>query len=72
MISQHLSINLHSTMYLLNPNIPLVKCAENLRFTFHYVSIKSVTQNGDVTNTNRFTFHYVSIKSVIRFYNTSD
>ena len=36
-----------------------------MKFTFHYVSIKSATQNGEVDSTNRFTFHYVSIKSKV-------
>ena len=34
-----------------------------LRFTFHYVSIKSAGTVFDLNNQTTFTFHYVSIKS---------
>ena len=35
--------DLHSTMYLLNPYILMSLYAPILKFTFHYVSIKSLT-----------------------------
>ena len=35
-------LNLHSTMYLLNPNIIICLIISVMKFTFHYVSIKSV------------------------------
>ena len=36
----------------------------SLKFTFHYVSIKSTLYFVDQTILSEFTFHYVSIKSL--------
>ena len=36
-------LNLHSTMYLLNPLGEVAKFMQSLLFTFHYVSIKSAS-----------------------------
>ena len=54
--------NLHSTMYLLKPSLQLVKYIES-RFTFHYVSIKTIRFTPDNYIIIIFTFHYVSIKT---------
>ena len=54
--------NLHSTMYLLNPDVEDNHVHGNI-FTFHYVSIKSDKEEAHHTDINEFTFHYVSIKS---------
>ena len=59
-------INLHSTMYLLNHKIINAVAHEVIRFTFHYVSIKSVIFCVAVVGAGAFTFHYVSIKSNIK------
>ena len=52
-------------MYLLNLFSRLFKSITVDKFTFHYVSIKSVIIIKFEFNIYRFTFHYVSIKSVI-------
>ena len=52
-------------MYLLNPAEQGDKITYELKFTFHYVSIKSqgvIEPNIDFAT---FTFHYVSIKSKV-------
>ena len=50
-------------MYLLNP---IMSSAISLatKFTFHYVSIKSISDIVWSRYANIFTFHYVSIKSI--------
>ena len=56
--------DLHSTMSLLNPVSRKVETRVWIKFTFHYVSIKSqgvIEPNIDFAT---FTFHYVSIKSI--------
>ena len=35
------------------------------KFTFHYVSIKTISSTESVPETSLFTFHYVSIKTLI-------
>ena len=57
-----LDIDLHSTMYLLNP-MTLVFFIAFMVFTFHYVSIKSDDALLAYSMLIKFTFHYVSIKS---------
>ena len=52
-------------MYLLNLFSRLFKSITVDKFTFHYVSIKSVIIIKFEFNIYKFTFHYVSIKSVI-------
>ena len=55
---------LHSTMYLLNQVWTQEKALNISKFTFHYVSIKSLALSLVCTTLSEFTFHYVSIKSV--------
>ena len=55
--------NLHSTMFLLN-HIDVKNAPVATRFTFHYVSIKSMAIIIPIIRMIIFTFHYVSIKSV--------
>ena len=50
-------------MYLLNPKAVEKENVLLDKFTFHYVSIKSKTQDRFPQIMIRFTFHYVSIKS---------
>ena len=50
-------------MYLLNLKILAMKSPMTNRFTFHYVSIKSVMDKMVLDIYSKFTFHYVSIKS---------
>ena len=51
-------------MYLLNPEQG-DKITYELKFTFHYVSIKSLDCSNWCRCDHRFTFHYVSIKSSV-------
>ena len=50
-------------MYLLNPKAVSKKGVMLDKFTFHYVSIKSIMPPIKNTVFYVFTFHYVSIKS---------
>ena len=50
-------------MYLLNPYLTKPSGYKANKFTFHYVSIKSVTCETLEDDLKTFTFHYVSIKS---------
>ena len=56
-------VDLHSTMYLLK--LIFFSHATNVTqlFTFHYVSIKTVTPAVKTAQFSKFTFHYVSIKT---------
>ena len=49
-------------MYLLNP-VFMSNIVDFNEFTFHYVSIKSLSVIVYTSSTLLFTFHYVSIKS---------
>ena len=49
-------------MYLLNRDA-LGMATGAIRFTFHYVSIKSMLGSDGMPTVSVFTFHYVSIKS---------
>ena len=49
-------------MYLLNLGVESMNL-ELIKFTFHYVSIKSADKDTSKNTATRFTFHYVSIKS---------
>ena len=49
-------------MYLLNPSQE-ERVIKGKKFTFHYVSIKSISSNILFLLSSVFTFHYVSIKS---------
>ena len=49
-------------MYLLNRSAGCPRCNLTDKFTFHYVSIKSLSERNRAKTTT-FTFHYVSIKS---------
>ena len=60
--------HLHSTMYLLNLLTPF-SLTWSIKFTFHYVSIKSVMRDEVGKFLALFTFHYVSIKSQNNFQN---
>ena len=60
---QYVCVDLHSTMYLLNPNAFCMYSIFPSRFTFHYVSIKSELVRHQMSGLIKFTFHYVSIKS---------
>ena len=55
--------HLHSTMYLLILTLLLTLGALDNAFTFHYVSINSMSTPNNNTIDNTFTFHYVSINS---------
>ena len=63
----HIGFDLHSTMYLLNPNA--VKLANKLKKYLHStmyllnLNIKTI-----IFTTALFTFHYVSIKSVVGYF----
>ena len=50
-------------MYLLNHIRAGAGTNYKVKFTFHYVSIKSNVTGGNGGNGGSFTFHYVSIKS---------
>ena len=50
-------------MYLLNLGLPTLPNI-TVSFTFHYVSIKSISDIVWSRYANIFTFHYVSIKSI--------
>ena len=52
-------------MYLLNLNGCGVICTIQKKFTFHYVSIKSIFDEFINAFYKSFTFHYVSIKSQV-------
>ena len=54
---------LHSTMYLLKPAVAVAIAVAPCTFTFHYVSIKTITSIATLHMCNIFTFHYVSIKT---------
>ena len=60
------TMNLHSTMYLLNLFNPVDIMSVFPEFTFHYVSIKSTAYTPNTDIVLKFTFHYVSIKSQIK------
>ena len=60
-----LCTDLHSTMYLLNPYSEWSKAGAQ-KFTFHYVSIKSILGISRLYPVPSFTFHYVSIKSYLK------
>ena len=57
-------------MYLLNP-AKVKSFATSMKFTFHYVSIKSLSAYNPTSDMIRFTFHYVSIKSFSARFNKS-
>ena len=59
-------VHLHSTMYLFQLITPRYKSLCN-RFTFHYVSISTMSADTVMKNRLIFTFHYVSI-STFRVY----
>ena len=61
-------LNLHSTMFLLNPEVVSFDYTD-AEFTFHYVSIKSMSIRQLLVNLVEFTFHYVSIKSMLSVLN---
>ena len=50
-------------MYLLNRRRTGIDIFNRIKFTFHYVSIKSEYSLELGAGQNTFTFHYVSIKS---------
>ena len=51
-------------MYLLNPQVEPAQNLIRVKFTFHYVSIKSSASQTSESVIFIFTFHYVSIKSL--------
>ena len=55
---------LHSTMFLLIPNVPTPYPISFAFFTFHYVSINTMIEAIHKIQDNFFTFHYVSINTV--------
>ena len=55
--------DLHSTMYLLKQSYAIGSAASMIRFTFHYVSIKTMPSDRKGIEHPLFTFHYVSIKT---------
>ena len=57
--------HLHSTMYLLKL-LAYTLVLLLSRFTFHYVSIKTLNINKQQYPKQKFTFHYVSIKTIPR------
>ena len=59
------TINLHSTMYLLNHNSRVKK--DRIYFNLHSTMylLNLVKPVNSLTHCVRFTFHYVSIKSII-------
>ena len=57
-----LFLHLHSTMYLLKLKLPVL-CHKSTKFTFHYVSIKTLISFFKALTPDLFTFHYVSIKT---------
>ena len=59
------TINLHSTMYLLNHNSRVKK--DSIYFNLHSTMylLNLVKPVNSLTHCVRFTFHYVSIKSII-------
>ena len=64
------ALYLHSTMYLLKLRLSGIPTACLTKFTFHYVSIKTIFLTLHFLKVVLFTFHYVSIKT-IRFYDVS-
>ena len=54
---------LHSTMFLLIPNVPTPYPISFAFFTFHYVSINTMIEAIHKIQDNFFTFHYVSINT---------
>ena len=50
-------------MYLLNRGASGAEVFYSVKFTFHYVSIKSDLRTTSGIRLEQFTFHYVSIKS---------
>ena len=57
-------LNLHSTMYLLKLNLADQYSSAKI-FTFHHVSIKTLTEAVITDDITIFTFHHVSIKTHI-------
>ena len=54
---------LHSTMSLLKPGGSRHSDESEENFTFHYVSIKTLSREEIIAQSQNFTFHYVSIKT---------
>ena len=57
------ALYLHSTMYLLKLRLSGIPTACLTKFTFHYVSIKTIYFLIFFIDVTAFTFHYVSIKT---------
>ena len=53
----------HSTMYLLKPPLGCGSCLTRILFTFHHVSIKTISRSYARVPRSKFTFHHVSIKT---------
>ena len=56
-------INLHSTMYLFQPELQTNLKTKKMVFTFHYVSISTCLFRISLLSRLVFTFHYVSIST---------
>ena len=58
-------LSLHSTMSLLKRKLRNNLLRAGLRFTFHYVAIKTLTDVSRKQLRIAFTFHYVAIKTAM-------